>query len=316
MKTKISRIEYYLPDKVVTNEDLAGENPEWDFNLIEPKTGILTRHIAGEKEHASDLAVCAAEKLFENNNIDRNSIDALLLCTQSPDCPLPTTACVIQDRLKLPVSTAAFDFNLGCSGYIYGLAIGSSMIEAGISEKVLLLCAETYSKYIAGTDRTSRTVFGDGAAATIIERSTDNKSVGPFILRTDGTGKNKIIVSGNDCAKHNLCLDGPGVFMFTMKRVPECVKELLVKAGKTINDVDMFIFHQASKYVIDNIVRILSLDESRVFRGFENIGNTVSASVPIALKQADEQKLLKEGDLIMLVGFGVGLSWGACFVRW
>jgi 3-oxoacyl-[acyl-carrier-protein] synthase-3 len=229
--------------------------------------------------------------------------------------------------LKLRTSTAAFDFNLGCSGYVYGLAMSAAMITGGISEKVLLLCGETYSKYISDTDRTSRTVFGDGGAATLIERSSDNKSIGPFILRTDGKGKDKIVVPRSDWAlginnktleyaKQNLYVDGPGVFMFTMQRVPECVNELLKRTAKTIGDVDLFIFHQASKCVIDNIVRILSLDESRVFHGYERIGNTVSASIPIALKQASEQNLLKEGDLVMLVGFGVGLSWGACFVQW
>ena len=323
----VSQIEYCLPEKVVTNEDLAKENPEWDFSLIEPKTGVLSRHIAGRDERASDLAVNAAEKLFQKGNIERDSIDTLLFCTQSPDYPLPTTACIIQDRLKLRTSIAAFDFNLGCSGYIYGLAMSSAMIKSGISEKVLLLSAETYSKYISDTDRTSRTVFGDAGAATIIERPNNSKSLGPFILGTDGSGRDKIIVRQSDWRpnidsktvknpEQYLYIDGPGIFMFTMQKVPACVRELLAKAEKTMDDVDLFIFHQASKIVIDNIVRILSLEDSKVFRGYEKIGNTVCASIPIALKQADEQNLAKKGDLIMLVGFGVGLSWGACFVQW
>ncbi len=326
MNVKIGQIEYYLPEKVVTNKDLAKENPGWDFALIEPKTGILSRHIVSKDEKASDLAVCAAEKLFEKNKINRESIDALLFCTQSPDYPLPTTACIIQDRLKLRTSIAAFDFNLGCSGYIYGLAMGSVMIKGEVSEKVLLLCSETYSKYISDTDRTSRTVFGDGAAATIIEKSNSGKSIGPFIFGTDGSGKDKLIVRQDNLGlnldktvknqKQHLYINGPGIFMFTMQKVPECVNELLAKTKKTVDDIDLFIFHQASKVVIDNIVRILSLEESKVFRGYEAIGNTVSASIPIALKQAEEQNLLKEGDLIMLVGFGVGLSWGACFIQW
>jgi 3-oxoacyl-[acyl-carrier-protein] synthase-3 len=326
-KTKISCIEYYLPKRVVTNQELAKENPDWDFSLIESKTGILSRYVAGIDERASDLALCAAEKLFQECSIDRDSIDTLLFCTQSPDYVLPTTACIIQERLKLRTQTAAFDFNLGCSGFIYGLAMGDSMIRGGISERVLLLCAETYSKYISNDDRSSRTIFGDAGAATIIERSNDDSSIGPFTLRTDGSGKDKIIVQQNkqnvrikNNSKNNLSqrlyIDGPGVFMFTMQRVPECVNELLSKANKTIDDIDLFIFHQASKVVIDNIVRILSLDESKVFRNYERIGNTVSASIPIALKQASEQKLLRRGDLIILVGFGVGLSWGSCFVQW
>jgi len=246
-----------------------------------------------------------------------------MFCTQSPDYPMPTTACIIQDVLKLSTQTACFDFNLGCSGYIYGLALGSALINGGISERVLLLCAETYSKYIARTDRTSRAIFGDGGAATILERSQGNEFIGPFVFGTDGSGKDKLIVHssvGRNGIRENLpqCLvmDGAGVFMFTMKRVPECVHSLLQKANKTIDDIDFFVFHQASKIVIDNIIRILSLEDHKVFRGYEKIGNTVSASIPIALKQADEQHLLKKGDLIMLVGFGVGLSWGACLIQW
>lgn len=314
MNAKISHIEYYLPKHVITNKDLVKSNPDWDFNLIQPKTGILSRHIAKDTERASDLAVCAAEKLLQKNKIDRSSIDVLILCTQSPDYILPTTACVIQERLKLQTSTAAFDFNLGCSGFIYGLAISSSMVKSGLSKKVLFLCAETYSKYIADDDRTSRTVFGDGAAATIIEPSDNYKSIESFVLGTDGKGKDKLIVYQEQPAQ--LYIDGPAIFMFSMKRVPECVNALLAKSGRTKDDIDFFIFHQASKVVIDNIIRILSLDEAKVFRGYEKIGNTISASIPIALKQAAEQKLIKDGDLIMLVGFGVGLSWGACFIRW
>lgn len=307
----ISGIGYYLPEKIITNRDLVKDNPDWDFRLIEPKTGILSRHIAGKDESASDLAVRAAEILFKRNNVDRNSIDALLFCTQSPDYALPTTACLIQERLKLPLSTAAFDFNLGCSGYIYGLAIGSAMVSSGLSKKVLLLCAETYSKYIAPDDRTSRTVFGDGGAATLIEPSKAAGMLGPFVFGTDGKGKDKIIVRDGQ-----IHVDGPAVFMFTMNKVPVCVKELLDKAGKEISDIDLFVFHQASKVVIDNIIRILSLDESKVFRGYEKTGNTVSASIPIALKQAQDEGRIREGDLVMLVGFGVGYSWGANLVRW
>ncbi len=323
MKIKIRHIEYHLPEKLVTNAELAMENPEWDFRLIESKTGILSRHIAENTERASDLAVRAAERVFEKEGLGRESIDTLMFCTQSPDSPMPTTACIIQDILNLSTQTACFDFNLGCSGYIYGLALGSALIKAEISERVLLLCAETYSKYIARTDRTCRTVFGDGAAATILERSEGNESIGPFVFGTDGSGKDKLMVHSHvdrngihENLPQCLVMDGAGVFMFTMKRVPQCVRSLLQKANKTIADIDYFVFHQASKLVIDNIVRILSLEEGKVFRGYEKIGNTVSASIPIALKQADERHLIKKGDLIMLVGFGVGLSWGACLVRW
>ena len=328
MGVKIGHIEYHLPEKIVTNKDLSLENPDWDFRLIESKTGIFCRHIAEKDEKASDLAVCAAEKIFQKSYAERNSIDTLLFCSQSPDFLFPTTACIIQERLNLKSSTAAFDINLGCSGYIYGLAIASAMIEARISEKVLLLCAETYSKYISDTDRASRTVFGDGGSATIIEYSKDEKSIGPFILGSDGKGWDKIIVrpsltdvknekqSDNNKLIYQLHIDGPSILMFSMQRVPQCVTELLIKSKIEIDDIKLFIFHQASKVVLDNIVRILSLDESKVYRCYEKIGNTVSTSIPIALKKAEKQNKIREGDLIMLVGFGVGFSWGGCLVKW
>jgi 3-oxoacyl-[acyl-carrier-protein] synthase-3 len=326
MMAKISRIEYYLPEIVSTNEDLAGENPGWDFGLIEPKTGIKARHIAASNERASDLAVKAAEILFDKGRVDRKTIDTLIYCTQSPDYPLPSTSCIIQDRLGLSTKVAAFDFNLGCSGYIYGLALCHSMIHSGISKRIVFLCAETYSKYISPTDRSARVLFGDAGTATLVEPSNGPQSVGPFVLGTDGSGMDKIIVQstkGNsediscraDEPRSILSLDGPGVFMFTMKRAPECTRDLLAKANKTLDEIDLFVFHQASKIVIDNIARILSLDEKKVFRGYEEIGNTVSASIPIAIKQAEEQNRIKKGDLVMLVGFGVGLSWGGCLMQ-
>lgn len=327
MNVQISRIEFFLPETRVTNDDLAAEHPDWDFKLIEPKTGIRCRHIAGPEERASDLAVKAAERLFETSGMARESIDVLLLCTQSPDHILPTTACILQNRLGLPTSTASFDVNLGCSAFVYGLSVGSAMIESGQAKRVLLLCAETYSKYIAPADRASRTVFGDGAAATILEPATAGKSIGPFVLGTDGSGCKKIIVRETPAhgdvgegvpgmPRQCLTLEGAGVFLFTMKRVPECVAAVLEKAGKTLGDVDLVVFHQASKVVMDNLVRILSLDEGKVFRGYQDIGNTVSASIPIALKQAQEQNRLRAGQTVLLVGFGVGLSWGACLVQW
>lgn len=314
MNAKITHIEYYLPEKVVTNSDLVKENPDWDFSRIEAKTGVKSRHIAGEDERASDLAIKAAELLLNKNKVDRHSIDAILFCTQSPDDMLPTTACVMQDKLGLSTATAAFDINLGCSGYIYGLAVAGAMIDSGLSRRVLLLCGETYSKIILPDDRTSRTVFGDGAAATLVESSKEPGMLGPFVLGTDGKGIEKIFMGAEP--RPHIHIDGPAVFMFTMSKVPACVNELLAKAGKKLSDIDFFIFHQASKVVIDNIVRILALDEDKVFRGYENVGNTVSASVPIALKQAEEARRIQRGDLIMLVGFGVGYSWGASLIRW
>ena len=309
-QVSITAIEYELGSRLVTNDDIAREMPDWNFPNIVKKTGIKSRRITAKDEKASDLGVRAAEKLFNSHDIARESVETLIYCTQSPDFPSPATACIIQDRLGLPTSTAAFDINQGCSGFVYGLAVASSMIGSGFSKKVLLICADTYSKYIRPESKSTRTLFGDAGSATLLEVSPD-PSIGPFLLGTDGSGMEKIIVR-NNC----LMMDGPGVYLFTIRKVPECVHGLLKKAGKAMSDVDYFIFHQASKVVIDSIVKTLELDEGRVFRGYEEIGNTVSSTIPIALKQASEKKLIKKGDNIMLVGFGVGLSWGACFLKW
>ncbi len=178
----IGPIAIYLPETVEDNDLLKAQNPRWDMDLIYAKTGIRARHVAAPGQCASDLGVAAAERLFAEHQIDRNSIDFLLLCTQTPDYPLPTTACLMQERLGLPISIGALDFNLGCSGFVYGLSLADGLIRSGSARRVLLITAETYSKYIDPTDRSLRTIFGDGAAATLIE-AADGTVVGIVRVR-------------------------------------------------------------------------------------------------------------------------------------
>ena len=321
MKVKIEAIEYYLPPRTEDGAKMKEDNPDWRIADIEKKTGVLMRHIAAPEQTAVDMAELAAEKLF-SSGISRDEIGFIILVTQSPDYMLPTSACILQDRLKLKRECAAFDVNLGCSGYVYGLAIGSAMIEAGLTQKGLLICSETYTKSIAKNDRTCRPIFSDGAAVTLL--TNDNKNgIGPFELGTDGSGYADLIIplSGarqmmKQDQERKLFMNGAKVFMFTMDVVPKCVNALLSRAGKMIDDVDLFVFHQASQIVMDNIIRHLGLPAEKVFINCREIGNTVSASIPIALKDAMTQKRLKKGDLVMLVGFGVGLSWGGCLVEW
>ncbi len=329
----ITDLAYHLGPLVESNQDLLADNPGWDLAAIEAATGIMSRRIARADQCASDLAFEAAEELFAKGRVHRSQVDALIFCTQSPDYLLPTTACLLQERLKLSSACLAFDVNMGCSAYVYGLAMAWSFLKSGLSEKVLLLNADTYSKFVSRTDRTCRPLFGDGAAATLIEGVEDEDSLGPFDLGTDGRGWNKLIlrgsgtrmiplagsaseVNGSNPASHYLEMDGAGILMSAMSIVPKTVEALLKKAGLGKNDVDLFIFHQASKKVLDSIVRRLDLPEQKVFRWFSDIGNTVSASIPIALKQVERQGRLHRGDRIMLVGFGVGFSWASCFMTW
>ncbi|MBF0522442.1 MAG: ketoacyl-ACP synthase III [Candidatus Omnitrophica bacterium] len=321
MKARIQAIEYYLPRLCENGQALKKDNPDWRIDEIEQKTGISTRYISGPQETAVDMGVLAAEKLF-SSGIKKEDIEFLIFITQSPDYVLPTSACILQDRLGLKKSCMAFDVNLGCSGYVYGLAMGGSLIEAGLVKQGLVICSETYTKYIDSADRTCRPVFSDGAAATVLTFS-DKDWLGPFEMGTDGSGYCDLIVKNSGTRKDvveqhppALLMNGAKVFMFTMGTVPQCVESLLKKSGKTLQDIDLFIFHQASKLVIDNIVRRMEIDERKVYTNYQRIGNTVSASLPIALKDAWEEKRLKKGNQILLLGFGVGYSWGGCILKW
>jgi 3-oxoacyl-[acyl-carrier-protein] synthase-3 len=218
----------------------------------------------------------------------------------------------------------AFDINLGCSGFVYALSVAGSLIESGAATKGLILCSDTYTKYIDKNDRTCRPLFSDGASATLLVGSNLD-DIGPFVFGTDGSGYKNIIVREGGARESNISVDschgslemhGADVFLFTLSTVPASINELLDKAKLVIEDIDLFVFHQASKLVLENIIRVMLLDEDKVFINLENVGNTVSASIPIALKDAETQGKLRNGDKVVLVGFGVGLSWGATLITW
>lgn len=323
MKVKISAISYHLPETIEGIDVLQRDNPDWDMPKILGKTGILNRRVSSQGETAVDLAFEAGKKLLGNIS-EHEDIDLLILVTQSPDYVLPTSACILQDRLGLSKNCMAFDINLGCSGFVYALSIASGLIESGVAHKGLILCSDTYSKYIEKNDRTCRPLFSDGAAAVLVENSNEN-CIGPFEFGTDGAGHGCLMVkhSGardedqiSDTYRGSLYMHGSDVFLFTMRVVPSCVTQLLSRARLTLDNVDLIVFHQASRLVIENLIRTMALDKDKVFTNFENIGNTVSASIPIALKDAENQGRLKGGDTVLLVGFGVGLSWGATLIRW
>ena len=323
MKIKINSSTYYLPEKKEDNRDLKRDNPDWDMSKISEKTGIFARSIAHFHQTAVDLAFEAGSKLLKDISF-KEDIDLIVLVTQSPDYVLPTSACILQDRLGLSKECMAFDINLGCSGFVYALSVVGSLIESGVAKKGLVLCSDTYTKYIRRNDRTCRPLFSDGASATLLTAS-DSDDIGPFIFGTDGSGYDKLIVREGGARKLSenvdshygfLEMSGADVFLFTLSTVPVCVNNLLDKSKLNIEDIDLFVFHQASKLVIENLIRAMLLDKDKVFINLKNIGNTVSASIPIALEDANTQGRLKNGDKIMLVGFGVGLSWGATLITW
>ena len=319
MNVEISSIAYYLPENVETGSELKKDNPDWDIDKIEEKTGIKTRYISDNDQTALDMSVIAAESLLQHK-VNIKDIDFLIFVTQSPEYVLPTTACLLQDKLGLSKNCMAFDVNLGCSGFVYGLSIGGSLIESGLVKGGLLVCSDTYSKYIDKNDRTCRPLFSDGASVTYLKHSNKSR-LGPFELGTDGSGVNNLIVPQcgsrtSVCDTKKLHMSGSDIFMFSMYAVPNCIESLLIKSNLKISDIDLFVFHQASKLVIDSIVRHLELPKEKVFVNLKNIGNTVSATIPIALSDAVRGDKINTGDLIMLVGFGVGYSWGGCLIRW
>lgn len=325
----IKDIAYFLPPKTVTNEELVKEFPEWSVEKIAEKVGVLERRVVVE-ETATDLAVLAAERLFAQNRVSKEEIDFVLLCTQSPDYKLPSSACIIQERLGLSTKCGAFDFNLGCSGYEYGLAVAKGLIAAGIANNVLLLTGETYNKYIHPKDKGNRTIFGDGASATVI--STEGfAEIGEFCLGTDGSGAKYLIVKtsgarcpekvndlsfdegGNPISSDHLFMDGSEIFMFTLVKVPKMIKAVLAANELQKEDIDLFVFHQANKYMLDHLRKKLKIDEDKFFVNLANVGNTVSSTIPIALCDARDIGKLKGN--VLLAGFGVGLSWGATILK-
>ena len=318
---RISEIETYFPEKKVTNEDLQKEFPEWSPEKIFNKVGVKQRYTASAEETVLELAVKASEKLLKK--IDKNEIDFILFCTQSPDYHLPTTACILQDRLGLRKNIGALDFNLGCSGFVYGLSIAKGLIATGAAQNILLVTAETYTKYLRKSDKSNRTIFGDGVAATLIQKD-ETKENFQFILGTDGSGYDNLIVRNGggrnrinkeDEVGNCLYMNGQNIFIFTIEKIPALVKEILEKNNLTKNDVDYYIFHQANAHILRRQREILEIPEEKFYINLEKYGNTVSSTIPIALKDALETGKIKRGQKIMLIGFGVGLSWGATIVE-
>ncbi len=331
MQAFIKAISYYLPQQQLSNTELAKLFPEWGVEKIAKKIGINTRHIAAANEFASDMAIAAAQKLFTEHHINPAEIDFILYCTQSPDYFLPTTACIIQDKLNLPVKAGALDFNLGCSGYIYGLALAKGLIAGGIAKNILLLTSETYSKFIHPGDKGNRTIFGDAAAATLI--STDGiAAIGQFELGTDGKGAENLMVKqgairypdknrdsvndgyGNEQSPGHLYMDGPEIFAFTSQIVPALIAGTLFKNNVDKAGIDQFILHQANQYMLEHLRKKMDIPVPNFYNAMAGVGNTVSSSVPIALYDAMKEKPAAPKAKWLLAGFGVGYSWGATVI--
>jgi 3-oxoacyl-[acyl-carrier-protein] synthase-3 len=332
MKAYIKGISYYLPEKIITNEDIVEQFPEWSIGKIISKIGIAKRHVAKEDETASDLAIEASLKLFTEYNIDKTSIDYIIFITQSPDYILPTTACIIQDRLGLPTSVGAIDINQGCSGFVVGLSIAKGLIFGGIAKNILLLTAETYSKYIHPKDKGNMTIFGDAAAATLI--TTDGfAEIKNFSFGTDGRGAENLIVKtgaqrfnkpkndltfdekGNPKSSDYLYMDGSAILNYTLDYIPPLMDDTLMKNNLKKDDIDLFVFHQANKFIMELLRKKLRIEGAKFYRSFENTGNTVSSTIPIALKDAIMENAINPNSNVLIAAQGLGYSWGGAILE-
>lgn len=321
----IGPIAVHFPDQVETNEQLQAENPSWNMDIIASKTGIHRRHVAAPEECSSDLAVAATQKLFEEEGVEPDSIDFLLFCTQTPDYALPTTACLLQQRLGLRNDIGALDYNLGCSAYPIGLAMADGLIRSGTAKRVLLVTAETYTKMIHPTDRSLRTIFGDAAAATLVQ-AHDEPSLWGFRFGTDGSGADTLIANdtgfrngdGQIQPRHRkrwpskLYMDGPSLMSFTVGKIPEFVNGILLAAGSRREDMRYYLFHQATLKMLEQLRDVLQVDAQTLPVRMENIGNTVSCTLPILIDDMRRQGELDRTSRNLLVGFGVGWSWSGC----
>lgn len=332
MKAYIKAISYYLPQKIVANEELLKEFPEWSVDKVAAKVGVNARHLAAANETAGDMAEKAARQLFREYGINPQCVDFLLLCTQSPDYFLPSTSCILQHRLGLRTNIGAFDYNLGCSGCVYGLAIAKGLIAGGIAKNVLVLTAETYNKYLHSSDKSNRSIFGDGAAACLV--STEGiAEIGEFSIGTDGSGADNLIVKtgasrqkqptgmsvlddeGHTWYDDYLYMNGGAIFNFTLDAVPSLMKDVLLKNKMDKENIDYYVFHQANKFMLNTIRKVCILPKEKFYVNLKTTGNTVSSTVLIGLKDCLNNETIQSGMNVMIAGFGVGLSWAGTVLK-
>jgi 3-oxoacyl-[acyl-carrier-protein] synthase III len=325
MSIRINHISTYLPKNIITNEELATE-----FNSSEEQifknTGIKQRYGSSKGEIPSDMAVKAAENLFESYNIDRNEIDFLIFCSEGFDHKGPSTSCLIQHRLGLGTHIGCIDLPYGCSGYIYGIGMSNALLTSLMAKKVLFLTADIPSKVSHKKDLELRSIFSDIGTASLITKAEVEQH---FIFGTDGRGYNNLIVDHSatrnpqiesefleDLPYGQMKMNSTEVFLFAVKNVPILVDSILNKHNCKLDDIDLFVFHQASYFMLDVIRRKCKIPKEKFFVNIENFGNSVSSTIPVALNDAEQKGVLKRGMKVMLAGFGIGYSWGATIIKY
>lgn len=326
----IKAISACVPKDVVYNRDLGYLIPQEEIDKVIDNIGIEERRIAPNDVTASDLCFKAAQKLMDDNGIAPESIDVLLFMSQTSDYRIPATSCIMQHRLGLPKTTLCFDISLGCSGYLFALSTAFAYASMDGINRVLLLDGETFSKIVNRRDKVDWPLYGDAGTATLVEKGDFDDAT--FILNTDGSGEDALKIhagmrnpitpesciereqeDGNIRNDLEVFMDGMDVFNFAISKVPRCVKELLSVTGKTVEDVDYLVFHQANRFMMDFFVKKLKMDRSKVPYCISKYGNTSSTSVPLTVASELCGKLGGENTVVMS-GFGAGLSWGAALI--
>ncbi|MDD2401137.1 MAG: ketoacyl-ACP synthase III [Clostridia bacterium] len=315
----------WLPEEIITNADLSrvvDTSDEW----IKTRTGISERRKAAITEAASDLGTKAAQKALEDAGISAEEIDLIIVATVTPDMFLPSTSCIIQKNLGAS-KAAAFDLSAACSGFLYALAAGSQFIATGLYKTVLVVASEVLTKIINWEDRDTCVLFGDGAGAAILKPVEEGFGFLSFHLGADGTGGDYLQIPAGGSRKpaseetiknkeHYMTMNGKEVFKFAVKIMGNASLEALEKAGLSKNDVDFFVPHQANTRIIDSAMKRLGLSSEKVYINLDKYGNMSGASIPVALDEAVKGGLIKHGDIVVLVGFGAGLTWGASVIKW
>jgi 3-oxoacyl-[acyl-carrier-protein] synthase III len=324
----LNAIEFTLGSKNKLNKDFKDHFPEYDYTKFEKKVGIKSRFVLDEDETSLQLAEKAIKKLIKSNSIEKNEIDFLIHCTQSPEYMIPTSSCILQDLCGLDENTGCLDINLGCSGYTYGLVLAKSLIESGNANKVILVTSDSYSKYIHPKDLINQLIFGDAATASLITNKGRNK-INAFECGSSGKGWDKLIVrnnffdvrkkkseekfygKGNIYTDDHLFMDGPAIYEFSIKEIPGLINRVMEKNKLTVDQIHKFIPHQANAFLLKSICTFSNIGKEKLFLNLDNYGNTVSSTIPIALKEYSRSLTEKTVLNILLAGFGVGLSWSA-----
>jgi len=312
-----------LPKVTLTNDDLIEKFPNWDFDRLGERAGVLSRQVVADNETAYDLALNAARNLLKKNKNFKNNIGALLYCTSSPDYPIPGDAARLSYDLGFSENQFVLDVNSGCSAYPYLLSLANGLIATNITKNVIVVTSDTYSRWINPSDRSTRILFGDGAAASLIVPDVETfhpvfGSKGDFYDRfwvKSGGARNKINVHSVNEDDRFIKMEGLKVLSFFNSKIPDLVVEVCEMNGKNLDDIDAFIFHQASRVALDGIQRALNIPNSKMVRCYQQTGNLVSSSVPFAINFAKQRGIITEGNLVLLCGFGVGLSWGATLIK-